>query len=371
MRWRPGTSLLLAASLLAPAGCLYSRVVFNGFPSLQSQPFDTRAVPANHAQPLARAEHEATYALTDDERARYASFDQLLETNDTRAFVAVVDDHVVYERYFGGVTADTPIPGFSISKSFAALLVGCAFDDHLLGSPRDFLRDYVPEVKDEDGYRSIRLEHLLRMTSGIDFTEESTAAALLYYSHDLRARTYSYDVKWTPGTHYLYGSVNVQILWDVLKRRLSKETVSDYFARRVWAPLGAEHAAAWALDSAEEGVEKFFGGFRATARDQVRLGLLYLHHGELEGHRVVSASWIDQSLSPDPVAGVVHTSDGAVRHGLYQWFLTLDGKAFFAKGYKGQYIFVVPSKNAVFVRFGEGYGDVDWPALFLRLAGAQ
>ena len=79
----------------------------------------------------------------------------------------------------------------------------------------------------------------------------------------------------------------------------------------------------------------------------------------------------DESIAPDPIAGVVHTKDGDVRRGKYQWFLTLDGRAYFAKGYRGQYVFVVPQKKMVFVRFGEGYGDVDWPALFLRIADAQ
>ena len=65
---------------------------------------------------------------------------------------------------------------------------------------------------------------------------------------------------------------------------------------------------------------------------------------------------------------MVHTSDGYVRRGKYQWFLTEDGRGYFAKGYNGQYVFVMPSQNAVFVRFGEGYGDVDWIGTFERLA---
>ena len=62
--------------------------------------------------------------------------------------------------------------------------------------------------------------------------------------------------------------------------------------------------------------------------------------------------------------------DGRMRRGKYQWFLTVDGRAFFAKGYRGQYVFVVPESKTVFVRFGEGYGDVSWPDLFLELARA-
>jgi hypothetical protein len=57
-----------------------------------------------------------------------------------------------------------------------------------------------------------------------------------------------------------------------------------------------------------------------------------------------------------------------VRRGKYQWFWTLDGRSYFAKGYRGQYVFVIPDKKMVFVRFGDEYGDVDWPSLFVQIA---
>jgi CubicO group peptidase (beta-lactamase class C family) len=179
---------------------------------------------------------------------------------------------------------------------------------------------------------------------------------------------YAYDVKWRPGQHYLYGSVNIQLLWDVIHRRLGKETVSHYFEEQVWGPLGAERPAYWSLDSQASGIEKFFGGFNATARDHARLGLLFLHGGTLDGRAILPEAWVNRALSPDSVAGLIHTTDGWVRRGKYQWFVTRDGRGYFAKGYNGQYVFVVPDKHSVFVRFGEGYGDVDWTSLFLRLA---
>jgi CubicO group peptidase (beta-lactamase class C family) len=227
---------------------------------------------------------------------------------------------------------------------------------------------YIPELAARTRYRQVTLEHLLRMTSGIDFDEESLAGPRFYYTTNLRGLMYAYDVEWTPGERYLYGSVNIQLLWDVLHRRLQGETVSHYFERQLWQPLGAESPASWSLDSADSGVEKFFGGFNATARDHARLGLLFLHGGTWNGHALLAPAWVDQALSADPIVGLVHTSDGCVRRGKSQWFLTRDGRGYFAKGYHGQYLFVVPDRHWVFVRFGEGYGAVDWPALFVRLA---
>jgi CubicO group peptidase (beta-lactamase class C family) len=343
--------------------------MYFGQPSLSSPTyFAKRAVPATSPAPLPTSAAEAAIHVTDSRHASYRSFDELLEQNHTRAFLVVHDDVVVYERYFEGTTRTTQLPSYSMSKTFASVLVGCALEDGVLGSLDDRLVSYVPELASKPGYGDITLEHLLRMTAGIDFVEDSYAGGAFYYTTDLRARMYAYDVKWPPGSHYLYGSVSMQLLWDAMNRRLGGKSVASYFEERVWNRIGAEHAAAWSLDSATSGIEKLFGGFSATTRDHARVGLLFLHGGVMNGEAVVSPSYVRDSLSLDPVAGVVQTTDGNVRRGKYQWFWSLDQRSYFAKGYRGQYVFVVPDKRTVFVRFGDEYGDVDWPALFGRVA---
>lgn len=346
--------------------------MYFGEPSLSAPTyFDSRAVVARRPSPLPSAAFPTSITLADDGHASYRSFDDMLAASGTRAFLWVRDDEVVYERYFDRATASTQLPSFSMSKSFAQVLVGAAIDDGVLGGMNEKIVDYVPELRQKKGYRDITLEQLLRMTSGIDFEEESVAGATFYYATDLRARMYSYEVTRTPGTRYLYGSLGVQLLWDAIHRRLGNKTVARYFEEKIWGPIEAEHAALWSLDSEESGVEKLFGGFAATARDHARLGMLYLHRGTWKGARVVSEAWIRESLEPDPVPGLVQTTDGSVRRAKYQWFLTLDGAAYFAKGYRGQYVFVVPESRSVFVRFGDEYGAVDWTATFLRLARAS
>jgi CubicO group peptidase (beta-lactamase class C family) len=365
--WQAAALFLLALSC---NGCFLGRLVYFNTPTLSAPSyFDSRSVRASPVPaPLAYSPREAVFSLTCAERAEYGSFDELLEAAETRAFVAVHEDTIVYERYFKGVSFTTQLPGFSMSKTYAAALIGRALSDGLLSSLEVPVTAYIPELAARSRYREVTLDQLLRMTSGIDFDEESLAGARLYYTTNLRDLMYGYDVTRTPGEHYLYGSVNIQLLWDVLQRRLHGETVSHYFERQLWQPLGAESPASWSLDSAESGVEKFFGGFNATARDHARLGLLFLHGGTLNRQAILPRAWVERALSPDPVAGLVRTADGWVRRGKYQWFLTRDGRGYFAKGYHGQYVFVVPDRRWVFVRFGEGYGNTDWPALFLRLA---
>jgi len=349
---------------------VFSRIFYYNIPDLSAPTyFDARPVKASsHPLPFARLREEATFSPRRSRSATFRSFEDLIAGNDTRAFLVLHHDAIVYERYFGEVTAETRLPAFSMSKTFAAVLIGCAQQDGLIDSVRQHLVDFVPALTTRPGYREITLEHLLRMTSGIDFEEESNAGAVLFYTTELQYWTHSYDIKWAPGQHYQYGSLNAQLLWEVLHARLGGRTVAGYFEERIWEALGAERSAAWSLDSSAHGVEKFSGGLSATARDYARLGVLFQHGGRFQDRPVISEQWVRDSLAEDDVAGVVHTTDGAVRRGRYQWFWTLDGCCYFAKGYHGQYIFVDRARDVVVVRFGEGYGDVDWTALFTTIA---
>jgi len=369
---RPHAILVLVAALLASqcVGCVFARIFYFNVPTLAAASyFDVRPVRASsHPLPFAVRAPPVAFSMRRSRTRDYPDFEDLLARNDTRALLVLHHDAIVYERYFGEVTAETPLPCFSMSKTFAAVLVGCAQADGLISSVEQRLVAFVPDLAARPRYGEITLEHLLRMTSGIDFAEESVAGAMLYYTVDLDSSTYVYDVKWQPGRHYEYGSINAQLLWRVLHSRLGGETVTQYFQDRFWEGIGAERPAAWAVDSAAHGVEKFAAGLSATARDYARLGVLFQHGGRAGDRQVIPERWAADSLALDEVAGVLHTTDGAVRRGRYQWFWTLDGRAYFAKGYHGQYIYVDRDRDVVVVRFGEGYGDVDWTALFAAMA---
>jgi len=367
--WHMLSSVLLA---LSATDCVYGRMLYYNTPTLAAPTyFDARSV-APSETPLVLPEQETpdAFGIKQARGESYASFDELLEENETRAFVAIHDGSIVYERYFADFSRETLLPSFSISKTYAALLVGCALADGLFRSLQSRLVDYLPGLSSKPGYGAIELGQALRMTSGIDYDEESAQTPLLYYTEQLWGRMGAYDAKWPAGSRYLYGSINIQLLWGALHATIPQGTVTQYFEERVWKPLGASRSASWSLDSRESGVEKFFSGFNATARDHALLGLVYLYGGSLNGHRIVPPGWVRDSLAPDPVAGIVEITEGRMRRGKYQWFLTIDGRAFFAKGYHGQYVFVVPESRTVFVRFGEGYGDVSWPGLFLDLSRA-
>lgn len=123
---------------------------------------------------------------------------------------------------------------------------------------------------------------------------------------------------------------------------------------RYWRPLGAERGALWSLDHAD-GMEKAYCCLYATARDYARLGQLYLNGGLWNGSALVPADYIAAAISPAPLvdAGGRPTE----RYGYGWWRMRHRGHAvYYAWGYQGQYVAVIPDRRLVMVRLGDGGG---------------
>src|SRR5919106_1221578 len=205
-------------------------------------------------------------------------FDAFLRQTDTRAFLVVQDDRVVYERHLGGTDRGTLHTTWSVAKSVLSTLVGIAIDEGLIGSADDTYTYYGADL------REIALEKS--------------------------------EVEQPPGEEFHYNNYNPLLLGLVLER-VSGMPVAEYASTRLWQPLGAERDATWSLDSEDSGFEKMESGVNATAADYARFGLAFLHGGEWGGSRIVSADWVHDATTAD-IAG-----DPADRY-QYFWWVDLD-----------------------------------------------
>ena len=98
------------------------------------------------------------------------SFEEFLLENKTVAFLVIKNDTILYEHYFDGYSESSIVPSFSMAKSFISILVGCAIDDGLIESVHEPITNYIPELK-EKGFEKVTIEHVLQMTSGMDYNE--------------------------------------------------------------------------------------------------------------------------------------------------------------------------------------------------------
>jgi CubicO group peptidase (beta-lactamase class C family) len=329
--------------------------------------FPARRIPAGpRASPVA-AGVEADLGVSGEGMG----LDEFLRETDTLAFLVVHDDRLVHERYFGDATRESLQTSFSAAKSFVSTLVGIAIDEGLIGSVDDRVTDYLPELAARDPeFRQITLRHLLTMSSGIRYREGGFPSlgddTYTYYGVDLRDVALNRArIEGPPGLAWQYNNYHPLLLGLVLERATGT-SVSDFMARRLRQPLGAEADATWNLDSERSGFEKMESGLNARPVDYARFGLLLLHNGEWNGRRIVSQEWVRAATGADP------TTDSAYYHGYrYFWWIDVERPGrFYAMGKYGQYIYVAPDADAVIVRFGRdwGVGNITWLATFRDIA---
>jgi CubicO group peptidase (beta-lactamase class C family) len=289
--------------------------------------------------------------------------ERFLRTTETTAFIVIVDDRVLYEQYFNGYGPDSTQTSFSIAKSFASALVGIAIDDGLIALD-DPITDHLPELLERDrGFERITIRDLISMSSGLRYEDEGTPwsdATETYYAPDLRELALTdTEIVEPPGERWHYNNFN-PLLMGMILERVTGQPVASYLEDELWRPLGAEADASWSLDSEASGFEKMESGINARAIDFAKLGSLYLHEGEWNGQRVLPADWVRESTAFGGAGDV--TAD----YGYWWWTYHDDelGDYYAAWGNKGQYVVVIPERNAVIVRHGLDYGGVDdWVAV--------
>ncbi|HSJ32940.1 MAG TPA: serine hydrolase [Longimicrobiales bacterium] len=308
-----------------------------------------------------------TPLATRQDRADVAQdFDEFLRDRDTYAFLVIRRDTLIYEQYFHGRKRQSIETTFSISKSLVSIATGIALDSGWIGSVRDPITRYLPELTARDpDFSAVTIEHLLTMTSGIRFNMGKTPwsdEARSYYSPDLRSVALSRELAHPPGTRFQYNPYSPIVLGLVLERA-SGRPLTVLLSEALWSRIGADAPASWSLDTEKHGFEKMESGFNATAIDLAKIGRLFLREGDWDGDRILRRDWVRASIEPDSAAG-------RARYGYFWWVQRGDGgepNRYYAEGRFGQLIYVAPHRDLVIVRTGRTDGDVNWISVFERI----
>jgi len=336
---------LLLVLFLAP-GYVRSALI-HGYARIDNYSiFDNRDVKTANPIPW---QHDSLYNLQKIQSAQLSEFDSF----GTTAFVVIRDKKIVHEEYWDGTTDTTRSNSFSAAKSIVSLLIGCLLDEGKIKSLDQPVTDFLPDFKNSNGY-NLRLKDLLTMSSGLDWDEGYSSlfspTTEAYYGSHLADQVLALNVKEEPGKVFNYQSCNTQLLSLVIEK-VSGKTLSEFASEKLWKPLGAEHPALWSLDRAD-GVEKGYCCFNSTATDFARIGQMVLDSGQFNNQQVVSKSYLKEATSP--ATWLKGENGGPLDYYGYQfWILTHKGhKVVYARGILGQYIFIIPSLDAVVVRLG-------------------
>jgi CubicO group peptidase (beta-lactamase class C family) len=279
-----------------------------------------------------------------------------LKPRRTRAVVVVRDGWVVAERYAPGITAATPLIGWSVTKAVTHALIGIAIEEKLLKLEEAIP---VPEwTSPADPRRAITLDQLLRMSSGLTFSEvyddfESDVVTMLLQSADSAAYAANKPLAAKPGTVWHYSSGTTNLIARGLRLAMADDEAYWRFPyARLFQPIGM-HSAVLETDPAGTFVGSSLA--YATARDWARFGLLYLQDGRWGDRRLLPEGWVEHATRPTPGSDQKYGAHwGLNRGGRYP---DIPRDAFYAKGFGGQLVLVVPSRNVVIVRLGQTPGD--------------
>ena len=278
----------------------------------------------------------------------------------TQAVVVVHDGRVIGERYAPGYGVDTPLLSHSIAKSVVNALVGI-----LAREGKISIAGAAPLSgwqSDGDAGDKATVDHLLRMSSGLPLDEgkgPGLAQRMWFVEADTTKFAASTPLTAQPGTRWAYSNLGYALLSRTVRKAITgdERAIAVFAQRELFAPLGMRHAF---MEFDAAGTPAGSNAMLATAREWAKFGQLYLNDGVVGGRRILPEGWVAYSRKPtlDTGYGAGFWLNSATTLNPWgrPWGLPgAPSEAYFARGYLGQYIVIVPSEHLVVVRFGSSH----------------
>lgn len=239
----------------------------------------------------------------------------------------------------------------SVTKSVTSSLIGKAIDEKLIKSTETPVTSFFPDAfkNGTQDPATLQLKHLLTMSAGLEWSEDGNYGADYdSYTQMFRSENpidYILDqpIAEEPGTTFYYNTGASHLLSGILSK-VTGVSALEYAKKSIFDQIGVKQVF-WGAD--KQGVTA--GGSRLfmNAQDLAKFGFLYLNKGKWENQQVLSEGWVNESTSKhmETPAGLA----GKSGYG-YQWWMNPFG-GYSGRGYRGQYLFVLPEQNMVVVFF--------------------
>ncbi|MEN6316369.1 MAG: serine hydrolase [Clostridiaceae bacterium] len=263
---------------------------------------------------------------------------------DLNSVLVIRNGYIVYEKYYQGFNKDKVNNMKSCTKSIISTLIGIAIDKKYLSGIDQKLADFYPEYFENEtdtNKKQISIKHLLTMTAGLKWDEGSDTWP---WTTNSNPNKYVIDkpMSSTPGTNWNYSSGSAHLLSGIITKT-SKISTLEFAQKYLFSPMGITDAS-WEKQANDE----YYcgaGNLYLTPRDAAKIGLLYLQKGLWGNQQLVPEKWIEDSLTKQ--------NDGYPPKGEYGylWWINKYGgyTTYFAAGYGGQFIFIVPALNMIIV----------------------
>lgn len=265
----------------------------------------------------------------------------------TRAVLVLKGGKLIAEHYSKGFDKDSKQIGWSMTKSIFNSLIGIAIKQGKLEGLNQ--TKLFPEWKDKR--KNISLKHILQMNSGLSWEEDystiSEATIMLYDQDNMIDFAMNQPMEAKIGKHWEYSSGSSNLLGGILRDRMSEQEYHEFPYKYLFNKIGA---ASFLIetDASNNFVASSYAW--ATARDWAKFGQLFLNNGMVNGEQILPSDWTTFSTE------VANDSKG--EYGAQFWLPTKKEypnspkDMYFADGFQGQRIFIIPSEDLVIVRMG-------------------
>ncbi|MGK0420822.1 MAG: hypothetical protein ACJAT9_000483 [Polaribacter sp.] len=268
--------------------------------------------------------------------------------NKSRAVVVIYKDQIIAEKYGDGFSKDSRILGWSMTKSVMSTVFGVLQHQNKIN-----IQDKAPiKSWQKDARKNITIHNLLQMNSGLEWDENydeiSDATKMLFLERDMTKMQEEKSLTGKTNASWNYASGTTNLLSGILRRQFpTHEAYLDFWYTDFIDKIGMNSMVVES-DLAGNYVASSYAW--ATARDWAKFGLLYLHNGNWNGEELFTKKWVDYVTTPTP------TSNGT--YGAQFWlnaekqFKEVPANMYFADGYQGQRVYILPDQDLVIVRFG-------------------
>ena len=289
-------------------------------------------------------------------------FNLSFQDNSTQSVALLKNGYLIGERYADGFTKDSYGTSWSMAKSFYAALILISIDKGEIKSLDEKASNYLTFFDDERS--AITIRQLLNMSSGLRYPDHQHETMFFRKDH----LEYSRNVKLEkePDTLFEYNNVNSMLLGEILEVATGKKA-DILLEERILNKIGVEKKTLW-RDEAQNVLT--YCCIDMSARDYAKFGQLFSNGGSWDGEQIISKELVDETFqyvwdTPN------WWTDEKRGYSLHWWVsrYTEESKIFNASGRFGQYIFVDPKNDIVFVRItkykpSEGsvqkWGNLSW-----------
>ena len=260
--------------------------------------------------------------------------------------------NVIKEKWFGDNSADKSHAMHSVTKPVTATAVAMAVNEGLLKLDDKVISFFPESLPDtlSPYMRQLEVRHLLTMSSGHD-VDPTSFVKQNYDSCRIRG-FFAAPLVHKPGTYFVYNNQCSYVLSAILQK-VTGEKLSDYLYKRLFRPLGIV-GIEW--KESPEGVCLGNGGLKLKTEDMAKIGLLYLNKGNWKGEQIIPSGWVEEAsrfhvascpagTRREDVKIKLASSDWLQGYGYQLWLCRHN--AFRADGAHGQFIIILPEKDAV------------------------